>query len=143
MAINTGKVITGGLAAGVVGNIIGYLGFGMFLGPRMEAEAVAVAPALAGRGMTSGAIATTVITTFVIGILLVWLYAALRPRFGPGMKTATYAALAVWICGFVFHIDWLLTGLMTTATYAMASIVALVQVIASAGAGAMLYKEDG
>ncbi|HEV8362982.1 MAG TPA: hypothetical protein VGQ52_05660 [Gemmatimonadaceae bacterium] len=143
MAINTGKVITGGLAAGVVGNIIGYLGFGMWLGPRFEAEATAVAPSLAGRGMTSGAIATTVITTFVIGILLVWLYAAMRPRFGPGMKTATYAALAVWVCGFVFHIDLLLMGLVTTATYVMASVVALVQVIASAGVGAMLYKEEG
>lgn len=143
MAINTGKVITGGLAAGVVANIIGYLGFAMWLGPRFEAEAAAVAPSLAGRGMTSGAIATTVITQFVIGILLVWLYAAMRPRFGPGMKTATYAALAVWVCGFVFHIDMLLMGLLTTATYTLASIVALVQVIASAGVGAMLYKEEG
>lgn len=143
MAINTGKVITGGLAAGVVANIIGYLGFGMWLGPRFEAEAAAVAPALAGRGMTSGAIATSVITQFVIGILLVWLYAAMRPRFGPGMKTATYAALAVWVCGFVFHIDMLVLGLLTTSTYAMASIVALVQVIASAGVGAMVYKEEG
>ena len=143
MAINTAKVVTGGLAAGIVGNIIGYLGFGMWLGPRFEAEAAAVAPTLAGRGMTSGAIATTVITTFVIGILLVWLYAAMRPRFGPGMKTATYAALAVWVCGFVFHIDLLLMGLVTTATYVLASVVALIQVIASAGVGAMLYKEEG
>lgn len=143
MAINTAKVVTGGLAAGVVANVIGYLGFGMLLGPRFEAEAVAVAPALAGRGTSGGAIAAQVIISFVVGILLVWLYAAMRPRFGPGMKTATYAALAVWVCGFVFHIDMLLMGLITTATYAMASIVAVVQVIASAGVGAMLYKEEG
>jgi hypothetical protein len=143
MAINTAKVVTGGLAAGVVGNIIGYLGFGMFLGPRMEAESVAVAPALAGRGMTGSAIAAQVIISFVIGILLVWLYAAMRPRFGPGMKTATYAALAVWVCGVVFHMDWLIVGMMTASTFVLASVVALVQVIASAGVGAMLYKEEG
>ena len=141
MAINTAKVITGGLAAGVVANIIGYLGFGMWLGPRMEAEAVAVAPAMAGRGMTGAAIATQVVVSFVVGLLLVWLYAAMRPRFGPGMKTATYAAFAVWLCGLLFHIDWLLTGMMTTGTYVMASVVAAVQVIAAAGIGAMLYKE--
>ncbi len=143
MAINTAKVVTGGLAAGVVANIVGYLGFGMLLGPKFEAEAVAVAPALAGRGMTGSAIATQVVVSFVVGLLLVWLYAAMRPRFGPGMKTAVYAALVVWLCGFLFHMDWLLVGLMTTATYLTATIVALVQLIASAGVGAMLYKEEG
>ena len=143
MAINTSKVVVGGLAAGVVANIIGFAGFGLWLGPRMEAEAVAVAPELAGRGMTTGAMVTQVILQFVTGLLLVWLYAAMRPRFGPGMKTATYAALVVWLCGFIFHIDWLLSGLMTPATYAMASVVAIIQVIAAAGVGAMMYKEEG
>jgi hypothetical protein len=65
----------------------------------------------------------------------------MRPRFGPGMKTATYAALVVWICGFLFHLDMFNLGMITTSTYALASIVALVQVIASAGVGGMLYKE--
>ena len=57
------------------------------------------------------------------------------------MKTATYAALVVWICGFLFHLDMLSLGMITAGTYAMASIVAFVQVIASAGVGGMLYKE--
>ncbi len=123
MAINTSKVLIGGLAAGVVDNIIGFVGFGMLLGPRFEAEAAAVAPALQGRAMTGGAIAINVIASFAAGILLVWLYAAMRPRFGPGMKTATMAALAVWVCGFLFHLDWLLVGMMTPATYMMASLL--------------------
>ena len=141
MAINTSKVIVGGLAAGVVANIVGYIGFGVLLGNRMEAEAVAVAPALAGRGMSGGAITTQVIATLVVGLLLVWLYAAIRPRFGPGLQTASYAALVVWICGFVFHLDWLLVGLMTTASYALASIAALAQVFLAAWVGAAIYKE--
>jgi len=92
--------------------------------------------------MSGSAIATQVVISFIIGMLLVWLYAAIRPRFGPGPKTAVYAALVVWVCGFVFHIDLLLTGLATTTTYAMASVVALVQLLVSAWVGAMLYKED-
>ena len=143
MAINTSKVVVGGLAAGVVANVIGFVGFGMLLGPRMEAEAIAVAPALQGRGMTGGAIATNVLASFVVGVLLVWLYAAMRPRFGPGMKTATYAALVVWACGFLFHLDWLLVGMMTPATYAMASAAAFVQVLAAAAVGGMIYQEEG
>jgi hypothetical protein len=142
MAINASKVVAGGLAAGVVANIIGYVGFGMLLAARMEAEMVAAAPALAGRGMTGSAIATQVVFSFIIGFLLVWLYAAMRPRFGPGPKTAVYAALVVWLCGFLFHIDWLLMGLMTTATYVMASVTALIQLIAAAWVGGMIYKED-
>jgi hypothetical protein len=143
MAINTSKVLVGGLAAGVVANIVGFVLFGMLLGPRFEAEAVAVAPVLQGRGMTGGAIAINVVATFAVGILLVWLYAAMRPRFGPGMRTAACAAMAVWVCGFVFHIDWLIVGLMTPATYGMASIAAFIQVIAAAAIGGMLYREEG
>lgn len=141
MAINTSKVVTGGLAAGVVANIIGFALFGMLLGARMNAESVAVAPALEGRGMSTTAIAWNVLASFVIGLLLVWLYAAMRPRFGPGAKTAVYAALVVWLCGFLFHMDWLLVGMMTPATYALASLAALVQVVAAAWVGAKLYTE--
>lgn len=142
MAINTSKVVVGGLVAGLVANVVGFVGFGMLLAPRMEAEAAAVAPALQGRGMEGTAIATQVIATFILGFLLVWLYAAMRARFGPGPKTAVYAALVVWLCGFLFHLDWLLVGMMTPATYAMASIAALVQVVSASLAGAMLYKES-
>ena len=141
MAITAKNVVLGGLAAGVVQNIIGFVGFGMLLGPRFEAEAVAVAPALHGRGNSGAAIATNVIFSFVIGFLLVWLYAAMRPRFGPGPKIAMYAALVVWICGFVFHLDWLLLGMMTPATYLMAAVTAAIQVTAAAWVGGMIYKE--
>ena len=143
MAINASKVLVGGLAAGVVSNIVAFVAFGMLLAARMEAEAVAVAPALQGRGMSSTAIVTNVIAAFVTGLLLVWLYAAMRPRFGPGAKTAIYAALVVWTCGVLFHLDWLLVGMMTAGTYVLASAAALVQVLASALVGGMLYKEEG
>jgi hypothetical protein len=142
MAINVSKVVVGGLAAGVVGNIVGYVAYGLLLAPRMQADAVAVAPQLQGRGMSGGAIATNVIATFVIGLLLVWLYAAMRPRFGPGPKTAILAGLAVWVTGIVFHLDWLLMGLMSSTTYAGAVIAGLVQLLASAWFGAMLYTEE-
>jgi hypothetical protein len=143
MGINTSKVALGGLAAGLIANVIGFLGFGLLLGPRMQAEAVAVAPALEGRGMSGAAIATNIGAQFVIGFLLVWLYAAMRPRLGPGVMTAICAALVIWVCGFVFHLDWLLVGMMTPMTYLMASVLALVQVVAAATAGGWLYSEAG
>lgn len=142
MAINTQRVLLGGLAAGVVGNIFGFVGFGILLGPRMQAEAIAVAPALEGRAMGSAAITTNIAAQFLIGVLLVWLYAAMRPRFGPGLKTALYSAMVVWVCGLVFHADWVLVGMMSMTTFVLASLLALLQVATAAAVGAWLYRES-
>jgi hypothetical protein len=134
MAINAQKVIVGGIAAGIVMNVLGFLGQGMLLGARMNAEMDAVVPGLSQRMMTGATIAVNVITQLVIGVLLVWLYAAMRPRFGPGFKTAAYAALVIWLCGLLFYSGWYLV---------FVSLVALVTLLAGAYVGGMLYKEEG
>lgn len=143
MAINTQKVIVGGLAAGVVTNVLGFLTFGMLLGPRFNTEMDAVAPGLSTRMNTGGALTATILTQFVIGLLLVWLYAAMRPRFGPGFKTAAYAALAIWICGLLFYQGWYFAGMMSGMTYILAAVVNGVILLVGAYVGGMLYKEEG
>lgn len=143
MAINTSKVIVGGLVAGIVMNVGGYVGQGLLLGKRMEAEMLAAAPSLQGRGMGTGALTARVVSSFVVGLLLVWLYAAMRPRFGPGMKTAALAAFVIWLCGFLFYLDWLYLGMMSVGLYAMMSLVMIVVLVIAAGLGGMLYKEEG
>ena len=142
MAINTGKVVVGGLVAGVVMNVSGFLVQGMLLGKRMESEMVAVAPTLQGKGMDGATMTGRVITQFIVGILLVWLYAAMRPRFGLGPKTAMYAAFVVWLCGFLFYLDWLYLGLMSAGLYAIVSIAMLITLAIAAWVGGMLYKEE-
>jgi hypothetical protein len=143
MAINTGKVIVGGLAAGLVMNVSGFVVQGMMLGPRMMAEMAAVAPALANMQPGAGEIAGRVLTQFAVGIMLVWIYAMIRPRFGPGPKTAMISAIVVWIFGFLFYLDWLYVGMMTPVTYAIVSVVMLVTLAIASWVGAMLYKEEG
>jgi hypothetical protein len=143
MAINAQKVIVGGIAAGIVMNVLGFLGQGMLLGARMNAEMDAVVPGLSQRMVTGASIAINVLTQLVIGVLLVWLYAAMRPRFGPGFKTAAYAALVIWLCGLLFYSGWYLTGMMLASTYVFVSLVALVTLLAGAYVGGMLYKEEG
>lgn len=143
MAINTSKVIIGGFVAGIVMNVSGFVVQGMLLGKRMEDEMVAIAPTLAGRGMESSVMVARVATQFVIGVLLVWLYAAMRPRFGPGMRTASFAAVVIWLCGFLFYLDWLYLGLMSSMTYAIVSFAMIVTLLIAAGIGAMLYNEAG
>lgn len=144
MAINTQKVIVGGLAAGVVMNVLGFLSFGMLLGPRFNAEMDAVVPGLSARmSAAPGAMAATIITQFVVGLLVVWLYAAMRPRFGPGFKTAAYAALPIWICGWLFYQGWYFAGMMSGMLYVLAGVVNGVSLLIGAYVGGMLYKEEG
>ena len=140
MSINLPKLFLGGLMAGLVGNVIGFVGFGLLLGPRMQAEAAAV-PALQGRAMGGSAVAVNIAAQFVTGLLLVWLYAAMLPRFGVGLRTAAYAALVVWLCGLMFRVDWLLFGMMSARMYALAAGLALLQLLLSAWVGSRLYRE--
>src|SRR6185369_1188704 len=97
MALNTGKVVAGGLAAGVVLNLIDYVVYTMILASRVTAEANAFHPGMADSMMSGNAITVYVITDFIYGLLLVWTYAAIRPRFGPGPRTAMLAAFLFWI----------------------------------------------
>lgn len=51
---------------------------------------------------------------FLLGLVSVWVYAAARPRFGPGPRTAVYAGLAVWAASYLY-----------TAVYVHAGVVIL------------------
>ena len=44
----------------------------------------------------TSALVTTVVVDTLLGFLLAWLYAALRPRLGPGAGTAVIAAFVVF-----------------------------------------------
>jgi hypothetical protein len=101
--INLQKVIVGGLIAGVVLNVIDYVVFNILLKDQMAAAMAALnRPPISG-----GQIGWFVFLDFVAGVFLVWLYAAVRPRFGAGPATATKAGVAAWFVG-----NLLVTGFM-------------------------------
>jgi hypothetical protein len=136
--INFGRVIIGGLLAGVVVNISEFVLNNVLLKSEMEAGMKALGKTVP---QSSGAIAVWTILGFAIGIVSVWLYAAIRPRYGAGPATAVRAGVAVWffaslVCEIVianmglFLFDWL-------------SVVwTLVQAIVATLAGAWVYKES-
>src|SRR5207249_5854025 len=41
-----------------------------------------------------------IVSTFVMGIGVIWLYAVARPRLGPGAKTATLTGFAFWLFAY-------------------------------------------
>jgi hypothetical protein len=138
--INLGRVILGGIVAGIVIDIF---------------EGVLNAVVLANQWATvmtglgkSGAPSIKQIIAFNVwglatGIMIVGLYAAMRPRLGAGPKTAICAGLVIWATAYVlgsaapvflhiFPVGLVVTGLA----------VALVETMIAGVAGAYFYKEN-
>ena len=142
MAINTSKVLVGGIAAGVVMNIIDFISYKFILGARMMAESEAFKPGMSQAMMTSSAMISNIVMDLVLGVLLVWTYAAIRPRFGPGMKTATYVAVLFWLLAGIFLSGYLHMGMMSSGLWWTFAFIGLVNFWVSAWVGARLYSED-
>jgi hypothetical protein len=143
MAINTQKVLIGGFAAGVVLNVIDFVVNMFILGARMKAESDAFKPGLSDQMNKGSTMVSYIIMDFILGFALVWTYAAIRPRFGPGLKTASYAALLFWILGGVFYSGYMMMGMTSSGLWWTLAFVALVNFLAAASVGAWLYSEEG
>ena len=140
-AINTPKVITSGLAAGLVLNVIDFLSNTHVLGSRSQMELSVVNPSIWAALNEPGNIAWFVAIDFVLGLLLVWLYAAIRPRFGEGPATAIRAGVFAWILSSLMWSFFHFMGLMSMTTYLLSGVVALVNFVAAALVGGKLYSE--
>lgn len=143
MAINTGRVVTGGLLAGLWLNVAGFVVNGYLLGKRMETEMLAVAPSLQGKGMSAGVMTARIVSSFVLGLLIAWLYAAMRPRCGAGARTSICAAAVIWVCGFLFYLDWLYMEMMSPGLYAITSVVMAVTTVVAGLIAGWMYREEG
>jgi hypothetical protein len=143
MALNNGKVVAGGVAAGVVLIAIDLLTQSFILGDRMKADAEAFRPGITAAMASSSAIATYIITDLVIGLLLVWTYAAIRPRFGPGPRTSMLAAVLFWLLGGFFNAGYMLLGIMSVRTWWTYAFIMLIALLVASWAGARLYSETG
>lgn len=136
--INWGRVIIGGLLAGLVLNLIDFPLHGVWLMSDYEAAMAAL-----GKGPTPGSlIGLYVAYDFVVGIFVVWLYAAIRPRFGAGPGTAVLAGLAVWFLTFLLHaIGEAPLGLFPLRLYVIPVLVGVVQMALAGLAGGWAYRE--
>ena len=141
MAMNTGKVVVGGLVAGLVMNVIDYVTNTYVLATQMKAEMDKLNPSLMTNMEGSNTMITWIVLDFVLGILLVWTYAAIRPRFGAGPKTAVYAGLLFWLVGGVLWASLAAAGFWSWSFFAMVGCAFLVNMVVSAVAGAAPYKE--
>lgn len=136
--INLQKVVIGGLVAGVVLNIVDYVLYGVILKDQMAAAMTA----LGKPPLTDAQIPWFVALDFVAGVFLVWMYAAVRPRFGAGPATAAKAGVAVWfVAGLLNSLYMWPMQLMPQNLTMTALAVGLVAMPLAAIAGAKFYTE--
>ena len=139
--INWGRVMLGGLLAGLVMNISEAALHGGMLGKEAADlfQSLGVADSAQAWQMIS-----LIAATFVIGIAAVWLYAAIRPRYGAGPKTAVCAGLAVWVLTHLWSGVYLgagFAGVITPKLAWLPVVWGFFEAPIGTLAGAWLYKE--
>ena len=133
-----GRVIVGGLAAGLIVNI-GETILNMPLAGEEMAQALQARnlPPVGG-----GAIGYFVIMCFLLGVLMVWTYAAVRPRLGPGPKTAVIIGVLVWFMTLVWSGgSQVAMGIMPLSLTLFALVWGLGELVIASLVGAKLYRE--
>ena len=136
--INLGRVVLGGIVAGIVVNAFEFVLNGVLLAKQWPDLMASInRPVLGVRE-----IVCFNIFGFAMGLVAVWTYAAIRPRFGAGPRTAFYAALLTWVTGYVFvDITPTIMGVYPMSMTWMLIGVGLAEIIVATQVGAWLYKE--
>lgn len=138
--INLSRVILGGLLCGLIINIGEFILNVPILGTQWEAVAASMNKPAA---FSSAQITMFNLWGFAAGIAAVWIYAAIRPRFGAGIRTAICAGLltwsTVWLLGSVAMVvaDWVPLRMWLTMM-----VWGLAEVTMGSVAGAWLYREE-
>ena len=137
--INWSRVILGGLLAGIVVNV-----FEGVAGTVLQEEYAAAMEAL-GKSMEMSA--STMIFYlawgFIYGIVAVGLYAAVRPRFGAGAKTAVGVGFVVWLIAYLMpSLGYAVSGLFPTGLLLIGTVVGLAESVIGTVLGAWVYKEE-
>jgi hypothetical protein len=135
--INGKRLIGAGLLAGLVINLLHVAGEAIMaaeltrtldrLGLAQPGEAAMVGLAAAG---------------FALGLIAVWLYVALRTRYGAGPGTALRAGLAVWVLACALpNIAMASYGMLSANLFWIATAVDFVTITAATLAGAWVYRD--
>lgn len=136
--IDLKRVALGGTAAGLVLDAGEYLLHAVVLEPAWRAARQA--RELGGYG--PGEVAISAGMMLLLGFVLVWVYAAMRPRFGPGGRTALRAGFLIWVLAwlwpFLANLVW---HFLPTELLLLAIAWGFFEIMVAALVGARIYRE--
>jgi hypothetical protein len=137
--INVVRWILGGIVAGIALNLVDFWVDGVLLAKMWNGQLASWGlPPFSGHQIT-----WFLAFGMIVGLASVWIYAAIRPRFGAGVKTAIYAGIAAWVLSALvpnFALMWVshfFSGHLTAYT----TLGALLEIVFGTVCGAAVYKE--
>lgn len=137
--INWSRVLLSGILAGIGANILAFGSWYLFLEKGWSAELAQL-----GRPIqeTVGFNVFWVVWYFVVGITATWLYAAVRPRFGAGPKTAVVAGVAYWIVAYLIPtVAWVFLTRLSSSLIIRDAVANFVVIIVAMLIGGRWYQE--
>jgi hypothetical protein len=136
--ININRWLLGGLVAGVIMWLAEGAASVLYMSD-MEA-------AMAAHGLSMvtgpGTFLISLAVSLIAGLVLVFLYAAARSRFGPGPKTAAKMAVVLWLGGYLLSIlGYKMMGLFPDRMLMLWAVAGLAEMVVASIAGAWVYHE--
>jgi hypothetical protein len=137
--INIGRWLAGGVVAGAVIWLLEGASSMLYfddMQTALQAHDLAM-------DMTAAVWALTVMASLILGLALVFFYAAARPRFGPGPKTAAIVAVAMWFGSTLLSLlGYHMLNLYPMTMLGMWALVGLAELIVAALVGGWIYREQ-
>ena len=129
-ATPAGRILRVGLAAGLLMNVVGWVGNQLVLGPLWKDAINTVVP-LRSRAWFNELV--SLVPDFIYGIAIAWLYVELARSRGPGLGTAIAAAIAVWAVTVVpTYLGIANSGLLPLGLAAATTVVGVVSAVPTA-----------
>lgn len=138
-----GRVLLGGVVAGIVFNVFEFVLHGVILGRAWESAMMALGKTKEQmEAAQASSMTLLVLWAFLATFFGTWLYAAIRPRYGAGPKTGFAAGLWTWFAlSFLSGLVSIAFSLYPTSLMFTAMAGELVGLVACVLIGAWLYKE--
>jgi len=140
--INIGRVVLGGLLTAAVFFVIELVVEGMagMLGASEKDMALEAFPNIVFTGARYHIVNIAYFLLFCM--FAIWLYAAIRPRFGPGPRTAVITGLIFWFTGVLVAVNFINMGVFPMKLTLVGLLFNLIELPASVVVGASIYKES-
>ncbi len=134
--INWGRVVLCGIVTGLAWTVLSSI-----ITAFVARDFVAAVPGGRLSAPSGGLIAFLFIVNLVMGIWAMWLYAAIRPRYGPGPKTAVATGFSWWVISSLIDATWGSFGFVVPRAVLAPMAASLPAIIIAAVVGAWLYRE--
>jgi hypothetical protein len=138
-SIKIGRLVTAGLVAGLIMNACDFVINNYIMASAWQRLAQSRNVDLATMG-GPWALATFVAIDLLLGLLVVWIYAEIRPHVGPGRTTGVIAALAVFAAEALVMAEFA-GWLFPWDLYIRSNTLLLVSTLAGGIGGAWAYSE--